>query len=323
MCGICGIKRFGEAPIDQSSIDLLILNNQNRGLEAAGVALQQADGSVQVYKEDVTPYQFISGPGYKKFMKENLKKNTLIAIGHTRKATKGSPVLTKNNHPMFAGQTAVVHNGVINNDDSLFNEWHLERKAETDSDIFRALLDDKGFTPEAINKLSRCTGNAAFAAISPKFPGKLLLARSGNPIELMATTDFLMFSSEKGPLYKAIRPYEVVYGITMRNMTPTNYWMIGMEDHSAWLIGDKPLDGVNNAAGDWLEWHQQMHISYNFQPRIYKCNADYHGTRTKFYDDRPVEAVMCPNCNLYIAVPPSRLSDLKLIKCGVCKTHLA
>jgi len=44
MCGICGVHRFGNAPIDKDVVDLLILNNKNRGLEATGLALQQADG---------------------------------------------------------------------------------------------------------------------------------------------------------------------------------------------------------------------------------------------------------------------------------------
>lgn len=322
MCGICGVKRFGDTPIDQAMIDMLILHNSNRGIDAAGVALQQEDGTVNVFKQDITPYQFVSGFAYREWMKANLKPTTLIAIGHTRKATKGNPINNENNHPMFSGTTAVVHNGMIHNDDELFKEWKLERKAETDSDIFRAVFDKEGFTAKAINMCTRMHGNAAFAAVNSNYPGKLLLARSGNPVELLANDDFMMFSSERGPLYRAIRPYRPFYGVNMREMSPKGYGMIGMEDHSAWLLAEKPIEG-NGSEGDWLEWHQEMHISYNFTPAHYQCSEQYYGSRVKFYNDQPVEIVCCPGCQLYIVVPPSNIAKLKLIKCGVCKSALA
>lgn len=326
MCGICGVRRFGEAPLRRDMIDMLILNNENRGLEATGIALQQADGTVNVCKDNTTPYQFISAENgtYDKFMREYLREDTLIAIGHTRKATKGSPRINNNNHPMYAGKVAVVHNGQIFNDDGMFKDWKLERKAETDSDIIRALLDKEGFTRKAVNSLSRLSGSAAFAAISPEHPGKLLLGRSGNPLELAATQDYLMFSSEKGPLYKAMRPFKLVYGVTMREMTPINYFMIGMNDNSAWLFGDKPKEGDRGWEKDWLEWHQEMKIAVSFTPVIYACHSQFHGNRVRFYDDRPIDVMQCPNpaCGEYLQLNKAMLEDLKRFECIICKTRL-
>jgi len=325
MCGICGVHRFGEAPIQKDMVSLLILNNQNRGLEAAGVALQQADGEVAIYKNNVTPFEFVASKEYNNFMDEYLKDDTVTVLGHTRKATKGTPRVIGNNHPMFAGKTAVVHNGQIHNDDWAFKEWNLERKAETDSDIIRAVLDEHGFNRKAINMLSRLNGGAAFAAISPKHPGKLLLARSGNPIETMGTDNWFIFSSERGPLYKAIRPYRRVYGILMREMMPINYYMIGMEDHTAWLFGDKPKEQVRDWSSDWLEWHQEMRIATDsWTPASYTCHAQFHGNRVKFYDDRPVDVVQCPNekCKAYMSVTPAMLKDLKNYTCRACGADL-
>lgn len=322
MCGICGIHRFSDAPIDRDMVDILILNNQNRGLEAAGVALQQANGDVVVYKNDLTPYEFVTSPAYETFMEENLKADTVTVLGHTRKATKGSPRQNNNNHPMFAGVTAVVHNGQIHDEDRWFKDWKLERKAETDSDIFRAVLDEEGFTKKAVNQLAKLNGNGAFAAISTKYPGKLLLGRSGNPIELAATADFLMFSSEKSPIFKALRPFRQVYGIMMREMTPVNYFMIGMQDHSAWLFSDEPKEGDRNWAGDWLEWHTEMRIANAWTPVNYTCHTQYHGNRIKFYDDRPIDVFQCPSCKTYLHISKAMLSDLKKYTCGACKAKL-
>lgn len=322
MCGICGVRRFGDEPISKDTIDMLLINNANRGLEATGVAIQQANGSVVVHKQDLTPLEFLGSADYEKFMHENLKPDSLTVLGHTRKATIGSPKINNNNHPMFAGTTALVHNGHISDHEHWFKELKLERNAETDSDILRAILDKEGFTRKAIDKLARLNGNAAFAAISPKYPGKLLLGRSGNPIELMATPNFLFFSSERGPLYKALRPYRRVFGIVMRDMNPINYYMNGMTDNSAWLFTNKPKEG-QDWAGDWVEWHQEMTITRNFVPVDYtKCHAQYHGTREKYYDEKPADVVLCSKCNLWVPVPQLYMADLSKVKCGRCKTVL-
>jgi glucosamine 6-phosphate synthetase-like amidotransferase/phosphosugar isomerase protein len=324
MCGICGVHRFGDAPISLDTINLLMVNNQNRGLEAAGVALQQADGSVQILKNDCTAYALVTSQEYRAFMDENLRKDTVTVLGHTRKATKGTPRVIANNHPMFAGQTAVVHNGQITTDDWAFKEWKLDRKAETDSDILRAVLDAEGFTRKAINMMSRLAGNAAFAAVSTKYPGKLLLGRSGNPLETYADKDHFIFSSERSPLYKVIRPLKTVYGVVMREMSPTEYYMIGMTDNTAWLFSDKSKGGHKDWADDYLEWHQEMKIATNYTAPNYQCNLQYHGSRVKFYDDRPVDVVQCLNseCGMYMSVNSAMLKDLKKYRCGACKTLL-
>src|SRR5277367_2229424 len=113
MCGICGVHRFSDAPLERDMIDLLILNNQNRGLDATGIALQQADGSINVYKDDTVALEFITSPEYNDFMNEHLRADTVTAIGHTRSVTRGSAKIIENNHPMYNGQTALVHNGTI------------------------------------------------------------------------------------------------------------------------------------------------------------------------------------------------------------------
>ena len=108
----------------------------------------------------------------------------------------------------------------------------------------------------------------------------------------------------------------------MRDMTPNDYCMITMEDHSAWCLGSKPRNGVKSREDDWLEWHQKMKITYNFQPVNYTCHSQYHGSRVRFYDDRPVDLVECPGCGLYLNVTQAQLKDLKKFTCASCKSPL-
>jgi hypothetical protein len=110
----------------------------------------------------------------------------------------------------------------------------------------------------------------------------------------------------------------------MREMTPINYYMIGMSDHSAWLFADRPEEGPADWANNWLEWHQEMKICFNFQAVNYTCNVQYHGNRIKFYDDRPVDIVECPNkkCGMYLSVSQAMLKDLRKYSCAECGTKL-
>lgn len=324
MCGICGVRRFGDVPIPEEMVTLLILNQQNRGLEAAGVALQDSKGNIEVLKNNVTPYQFVSSHEYKDFVKEHLTEDTMIVIGHARKATIGPPRIISNNHPMYCGTTAVVHNGHISNHDEMFKAWRLDRKAETDSDIFRAVFDEEGFSKKAISMLSKLSGSGAFAAISKDYPGKLMLGRSGNPIEVVVTANqHFIFSSETGPLYKILRPYKNVHGLMMREMTPKDYYMIALEDDSAYLLTDK-RNKNNDMESNWFEWHHDLHIANGWRPHTYTCHADFYNGRQRFYgDEHPIDVVKCPNpaCSRWISVPPSSLADLKRYTCK-CGTKL-
>lgn len=324
MCGIMGVRRFGPTPITLDEISIMLIDNQRRGTHATGVALQQIDGSIQVLKKDEPAWRFVTTDEYRAFMEAHLLEDTLIALGHTRLYTKGSPTVEANNHPMWSGKTAVIHNGVIHNDDQMFTRLKLERFAETDSDIIRAILDSQGFTPKALNTLSDLSGSAAFAAISVDEPGKLLLARSGNPVELAATPDKLYFASERQTLHKGLRPYDKWYGIPMRKLK-SDVAAIPMNNDTAYLIGARPRSGAGTWEADWLEWHQGMRISYNFTEPNRDVFNRYHLMRASVYGDQRTTMVICPNkkCRKLLPVVAAQLKDIKKYTCAACHTPLA
>lgn len=323
MCGIAGIRRFGDTPITVDQIRLLLIGNEPRGIQATGLAFQQADGSVQVYKDDEPAWKFVSDKGFLEFVEANLKQDTVSFLGHTRLATQGSPRKNANNHPMWKGKTALVHNGCISGDHREFTAEKWDRSAETDSDILRAALDEKGFTKEALTWMNRLSGSAAFAAVSTDFPGKLILARSGSPLELAATEDQLLWSSEKGPIHKALRPFKKRFGIYMRSAKKDVAW-IPMNNNSAYIIGNQPTDGGALADGDWIEWHQEIRIAMSYREPTRNVHGDFFRSRARFYDDKKVDVIECPNpaCKALIPLGPAQYINLKTWKCKQCKTHL-
>jgi asparagine synthetase B (glutamine-hydrolysing) len=236
VCGIGGVIRYGDEPIQEIQIRLLLLGLEKRGNDAAGVAIQQEDGEVIVLKNDVPASRFVQQPEYQKLMKEQLKPTTKGVIMHTRLATKGTPRKNDNNHPMFAGKCALVHNGMLNNDDMLFRAMDLKREAETDTDIARAIVDAFGITRKGISELNRMSGSAAIAAFHPEYPGHLLLARSGNPIELASNDNLFVFASEKALIHRALRPWVNRFGVVMQKQSLELAFM-GFPNDTAWIMG--------------------------------------------------------------------------------------
>ena len=114
-----------------------------------------------------------------------------------------------NNHPIFTGNLALVHNGQIYNDDELFKEFKLSRRGEVDSEILAKILEEKhnlDYLKGLETIADKCEGSAAFAAISSEHPNQLLLARSNNPISLFAdkARDILFFASTQAAASKGV-----------------------------------------------------------------------------------------------------------------------
>ena len=115
----------------------------------------------------------------------------VIGIGHTRWATHGLPIET-NAHPIATNRVAIVHNGIIENFQSLRRELegngHIFR-TDTDTETAAILVThflERGSPPEeAVSKtLARLEGGFALAFL---FAGKddlLIGARRGSPLAI-------------------------------------------------------------------------------------------------------------------------------------------
>jgi predicted glutamine amidotransferase len=329
MCGICGIRRFGPEPISAEQIKVLLIGNERRGNQATGLAFQQEDGSIQVHKNDEPATKFILEKEFNEFMEANLRPTTLTFLGHTRAATKGHPAKNENNHPMWDQKVAVVHNGVISNDDALFKELQYERSAETDSDIFRAILSHNGFTTKATNLLNRVWGSAAIAAVSTEYPGKLLLARSGNPIVLATSDDMnqLVWSSEKQPIYDSMRPWAKKPPGYWFRKARADYYFTNFPNETSWLIGDKPIQSKEGET--WIEWHAAFKTGNYFRATTY----DVHGNYAMKRGVKKVRMVICPNPKCFevirgkemrttLQVTEAQYPIINTLQCSVCHHSL-
>lgn len=238
----------------------------------------------------------VTSDGYKEFIKTHLKPSTWGVILHTRAATKGTPKDNNNNHPMFAGLSAIIHNGVLHNDDFLFNREGIERKAETDSDIIRGYVDKYGITEKCIKEMNSFGGSAAGAAFHPHYPRKILLFRSGNPMVLASTEEFLLFASEKKTLYRALKPFVKRFNIWFHVEKPDAAFSL-MADNTAWILGDNGQEKHAEFKVLVGQYHEPNRRVYdNYKERQEKWEKD-----KKEYDP-----AYCTHCKKNWVIPKGR-----------------
>jgi len=178
MCGIVGYTGKREAgPLLIEGLARL----EYRGYDSAGVAIQNGKGLI------VTK---LAGRVVK--LRERLDADPVRGAGgiaHTRWATHGAPT-ERNAHPHqdCSGEIAVVHNGIIENADTL--RTRLERgghefASDTDTETLAHLIEEApGQTLEerVIAALAHVEGTYGLAVMSSREPRKVVVARKGSPL---------------------------------------------------------------------------------------------------------------------------------------------
>ncbi len=218
MCGIAGtLISPGRTPEQLERIKELftanLIANEQRGREAAGVAILNNDSSWQVDKAPLTASRFVETDGYTDIM-ASLSERTTLLLGHTREPTKGSPKENVNNHPIIRGNIVGVHNGTIANDDFIFSSHaHAKNRiGSVDSEAIFALLDGISGAmnhPSYAGKVQDFSrllvGSYTILYFNPALPWQIYLLKYKNPISVHWSRELgaLFFSSRYLFLRKA------------------------------------------------------------------------------------------------------------------------
>ncbi|WP_455378941.1 glutamine--fructose-6-phosphate transaminase (isomerizing), partial [Petrachloros mirabilis] len=152
-----------------------------RGYDSAGVAVMNG-GKIEVRRSVGKLVNL------QRALRENAITGT-VGIGHTRWATHGKPS-EQNAHPHRSKSCVLVHNGIIENYQSLKQQLEKEGykfQSETDTEVVAHLIDkhvQRGKTlADAVRAAtSEVRGSYALAVISEREPGTMIAARSGCPL---------------------------------------------------------------------------------------------------------------------------------------------
>ncbi len=138
--------------------------------------------------------------------------SAVIGIAHTRWATHGVPS-ERNAHPHVSGSIAVVHNGIIENYESLRSELTAQGyvfTSDTDTEsiahLVEATLKEEPDLFKAVQiACRRLVGAYAIAVIDHSQPGKVVVAREGSPLLLGVSDNGNYAASDASALLQVTR----------------------------------------------------------------------------------------------------------------------
>ncbi len=199
MCGIVGY-------IGKREAYAIILNGlkrlEYRGYDSAGIALF-----------DGTDIQLCKTKGKVADLEtkcaDEISQKGFLGIGHTRWATHGVPN-DVNSHPHYSnsGDLVIIHNGIIENYDSLKKEL-IKRgytfSSDTDTEVLVNLIEDiqkneKVKLGKAVQiALNQVVGAYAIALFDRKKPDEIVVAKLGSPLAIGIGEDEFFVASDASP----------------------------------------------------------------------------------------------------------------------------
>ncbi|MFL9835501.1 glutamine--fructose-6-phosphate transaminase (isomerizing) [Chryseobacterium terrae] len=211
MCGIVGYTGF------QDAYDIVINGLRRleyRGYDSAGIVLENTANSFSVEKTKGKVDDLVN-------ISNNLKGTAKIGMGHTRWATHGVPS-DRNSHPHVSnnGKIAIVHNGIIENYDTIKTmliEKGFSFKSETDTEVLVNLiqyfitdLNSETDFPTAVRyALNEVYGAYAITVMHEDYPGLLVVARLGSPLAIGIGEKEYFIASDASPFVEFTK--EAIY----------------------------------------------------------------------------------------------------------------
>ncbi|MCC7442140.1 MAG: glutamine--fructose-6-phosphate transaminase (isomerizing) [Bdellovibrionales bacterium] len=204
MCGIVGY-------VGQRKVGDVLLKGlsrlEYRGYDSTGVAYFKG-AHIEVKKSE----------GKLRNIEEMVKRDPSAdrlqcGIGHTRWATHGRPT-TQNAHPHRTNHIVLVHNGIIENFESIRADMIKlghSPASETDSELFGFLVleeEKKGtdFPTSVQNAFRHLEGACSVVVMSEKQPGLIVGVRNGSPLVVaLDPQGGAVFASDAQPLLEYTR----------------------------------------------------------------------------------------------------------------------
>lgn len=210
MCGIVGYTGF------QDAYEIVINGLRRleyRGYDSAGIVLEGSDNKLEVEKTKGKVEDLVN-------ISKALKGTSKIGMGHTRWATHGVPS-DRNSHPHLSnnGKIAIVHNGIIENYDTIktmLTEKGFTFKSETDTEVlvnliqyFMDLNPDIDFPTAVRYALNEVYGAYAITVLHEDYPGVLVVGRLGSPLAIGIGDKEYFIASDASPFVEFTK--EAIY----------------------------------------------------------------------------------------------------------------
>ena len=210
MCGIVGYTGFQDAYT-------IVINGlrrlEYRGYDSAGIVVEGQDKTLVVKKTKGKVDDLVN-------IASELEGKTKVGMGHTRWATHGVPS-DRNSHPHLSnnGKVALVHNGIIENYDTLKTMligkgfiFHSDTDTEVLVNLIQYFMDitpDIDFPTAVRYALNEVYGAYAITVMHEDHPGVLVVGRLGSPLAIGLGNNEYFIASDASPFVEFTK--EAIY----------------------------------------------------------------------------------------------------------------
>jgi glutamine---fructose-6-phosphate transaminase (isomerizing) len=228
MCGIVA------AASSKNSVPILLEGLKKleyRGYDSAGIAVLTSQNIIERQRAvgRVSELEALTG-----------QLNATTGIAHTRWATHGVPA-ERNAHPHISDGLAVVHNGIIENYETLRAELTASGyvfTSDTDTETIAHLV---GLTlksePDLLKAVRlaclRLRGAFAIAVIQESSPNRVIVAREGSPLLLGVSDEGNYAASDASALLQVTRNMVYLENGDLADLRPDSVQIIRLADGQA------------------------------------------------------------------------------------------
>ncbi len=240
MCGILGIalndnNNSGNS-VQKKILEDLFKLSESRGKEASGLALLQ-NGDINVIKSPSPASVLSKSKEYRNLLSSISSDTSFSAIGHSRLVTNGSASLNENNQPALQENLICVHNGIITNDNKIFDKFRIE-KSQLDTLALLKLINtfsEKHDLIEAIVKSYQVIEGSASCAFIEAGSNNITLATNNGSLYFIYDKDkkIFIFASEQIILKRIQKKYDILKKCTdIKKLQACNLISINLNDFS-------------------------------------------------------------------------------------------
>lgn len=262
MCGIVGA-------VAQRDVVQILLEGlkrlEYRGYDSAGVAVIDGQeqlgrlrrlGKVQALADAVAEQPLPGGTG----------------IAHTRWATHGEPS-EANAHPHVSGDIAVVHNGIIENHETLRDELKAQGyvfTSQTDTEVIAHLVERELKSAASLREAVMATrtlleGAYGMVVINRKDPERMIVARSGSPLVIGYGIGEHFVASDQLALLPVTRRFAFLEEGDVAEITRSEVQVYDLENQP--VEREAKESNVEHDAGDKGEFRHYMMKEIYEQPQ--------------------------------------------------------
>ena len=216
MCGIWGISDMGADITHKTLIKIikrLMILSETRGKDASGIAVMQ-DDRLCVLRKAKSSHELLKDMEFIRYLEDNILKSTsgnIWITGHSRLVTNGTQYNPENNQPIAKKHMALVHNGIIVNEDELWNGLpENTREYEVDSEAVLETIHyqymKSGSAREAAAKAFKCIRGMASVICLMQVGHHMVTASNNGSLYQCGSKDgkLVIFASESLMLKRLI-----------------------------------------------------------------------------------------------------------------------